>query len=86
MLELRRNKVSVKLIDIDPKTGKFKLSRKALLPAPKSRNNRQQGKLTRWTIGLMFVSLPGQPLPLPIFGRRYVSLRIHSKNNQFRSE
>ncbi|MDD3560807.1 polyribonucleotide nucleotidyltransferase [Petrimonas mucosa] len=28
------NKVSVKLIDIDPKTGKFKLSRKALLPRP----------------------------------------------------
>lgn len=28
------DKVSVKLIDIDPKTGKFKLSRKALLPRP----------------------------------------------------
>jgi polyribonucleotide nucleotidyltransferase len=24
----------VKLLDIDPKTGKFKLSRKALLPRP----------------------------------------------------
>ncbi|SFU35228.1 polyribonucleotide nucleotidyltransferase [Porphyromonadaceae bacterium KHP3R9] len=28
------DKVSVKLIDIDPKTGKFKLSRKSLLPRP----------------------------------------------------
>ena len=26
--------VSVKLVDIDPKTGKFKLSRKVLLPIP----------------------------------------------------
>ena len=26
--------VTVKLVDIDPKTGKFKLSRKALLPKP----------------------------------------------------
>ena len=26
--------VEVKLIDIDPKTGKFKLSRRALLPKP----------------------------------------------------
>ncbi|MCP6757128.1 S1 RNA-binding domain-containing protein, partial [Klebsiella pneumoniae] len=28
------DKVKVKLLDIDPKTGKFKLSRKALLPKP----------------------------------------------------
>lgn len=28
--------VTVKLVDIDPKTGKFKLSRKALLPKPES--------------------------------------------------
>jgi polyribonucleotide nucleotidyltransferase len=28
------DKVKVKLIGIDPKTGKFKLSRKALLPKP----------------------------------------------------
>ncbi|MDU1891819.1 MAG: polyribonucleotide nucleotidyltransferase [Dysgonomonas sp.] len=28
------DKIEVKLIDIDPKTGKFKLSRKALLPRP----------------------------------------------------
>ena len=26
--------VEVKLLDVDPKTGKFKLSRKALLPRP----------------------------------------------------
>jgi polyribonucleotide nucleotidyltransferase len=41
------DKVKVKLIGIDPKTGKFKLSRKALLPkpeqssAPQQRNNQQ---------------------------------------------
>ena len=28
------DKIQVKLIDIDPKTGKFKLSRKALIPRP----------------------------------------------------
>ena len=39
------DKVKVKLIGVDPKTGKFKLSRKALLPrpdqnsAPQQRNN-----------------------------------------------
>ena len=26
--------IQVKLVDVDPKTGKFKLSRKALLPKP----------------------------------------------------
>jgi polyribonucleotide nucleotidyltransferase len=41
------DKVKVKLIGVDPKTGKFKLSRKALLPkpeqssAPQQRNNQQ---------------------------------------------
>ncbi|MDR0332510.1 MAG: polyribonucleotide nucleotidyltransferase [Dysgonamonadaceae bacterium] len=30
------DKIQVKLIDIDPKTGKFKLSRKALLPRPEN--------------------------------------------------
>ena len=28
------DKMTVKLLDIDPKTGKFKLSRRALLPKP----------------------------------------------------
>ncbi len=28
------DKVKVKLLDIDPRTGKFKLSRKALMPKP----------------------------------------------------
>jgi polyribonucleotide nucleotidyltransferase len=28
------DEIEVKLIDIDPKTGKLKLSRKALLPRP----------------------------------------------------
>ena len=28
------DEIDVKLIDIDPKTGKFKLSRKVLLPRP----------------------------------------------------
>jgi len=28
------DKIMVKLVDIDPKTGKFKLSRRALLPRP----------------------------------------------------
>lgn len=28
------DEIEVKLIDIDPKTGKFKLSRKVLLPRP----------------------------------------------------
>jgi polyribonucleotide nucleotidyltransferase len=30
------DKVKVKLIGVDPKTGKFKLSRKALIPKPQS--------------------------------------------------
>jgi polyribonucleotide nucleotidyltransferase len=29
--------VKVKLVDVDKKTGKFKLSRKALLPKPESK-------------------------------------------------
>ena len=32
--------VSVKLVDIDPKTGKFKLSRKVLLPKPEGYEER----------------------------------------------
>ena len=32
------DKVSVKLVDIDPRSGKFKLSRKALLPRPERRD------------------------------------------------
>ena len=32
------DKVSVKLVDIDPRSGKFKLSRKALLPKPERRD------------------------------------------------
>ena len=37
------DRVRVKLIDIDPKTGKFKLSRKVLLPKPEGmeQNDRQ---------------------------------------------
>ena len=30
------DEIDVKLIDIDPKTGKFKLSRKVLLPRPET--------------------------------------------------
>ena len=30
------DKVKVKLVGVDPKSGKFKLSRKALLPKPES--------------------------------------------------
>ncbi|MCQ4872460.1 polyribonucleotide nucleotidyltransferase [Butyricimonas paravirosa] len=39
------DKVRVKLIDIDPKTGKFKLSRKVLLPKPEGmeQNDRPRG-------------------------------------------
>jgi len=31
------DEIEVKLIDIDPKTGKFKLSRKVLLPRPEKK-------------------------------------------------
>ncbi|MBS1512202.1 MAG: polyribonucleotide nucleotidyltransferase [Bacteroidetes bacterium] len=37
------DKVKVKLLDIDAKTGKFKLSRKALLPKPEQQPRPQQG-------------------------------------------
>lgn len=37
------DKVKVKLLDIDQKTGKFKLSRKALLPKPEMQPRQQQG-------------------------------------------
>ncbi|MDO5523124.1 MAG: polyribonucleotide nucleotidyltransferase [Bacteroidia bacterium] len=36
------DKINVKLIDIDPKTGKFKLSRKVLLPRPPRPENPKQ--------------------------------------------
>jgi polyribonucleotide nucleotidyltransferase len=32
-------KIQVKLIGVDPKTGKFKLSRKVLLPKPEAAAN-----------------------------------------------
>ena len=34
--------ISVKLVDIDPKTGKFKLSRRALLPKPEGYQERPE--------------------------------------------
>ena len=34
--------VKVKLIGLDPRTGKFKLSRKALMPKPESKPRPQQ--------------------------------------------
>ena len=34
--------VTIKLMDIDPKTGKFKLSRKVLLPKPEGYEERPQ--------------------------------------------
>lgn len=38
------DKVKVKLLDIDQKTGKFKLSRKALIPKPEMQPKPQQGE------------------------------------------
>jgi len=38
------DKVKVKLIGVDPKTGKFKLSRKALLPKPEQNAGQQQSR------------------------------------------
>ena len=38
------DKVKVKLLDIDPRTGKFKLSRKALMPKPERQQPQQQGR------------------------------------------
>ena len=38
------DKVKVKLLDIDQKTGKFKLSRKALIPKPEMQPRPQQGE------------------------------------------
>ncbi|MFN8246071.1 MAG: polyribonucleotide nucleotidyltransferase [Ferruginibacter sp.] len=37
------DKVKVKLLDVDPRTGKFKLSRKVLLPKPEGYKEREQG-------------------------------------------
>ncbi|MEO7444191.1 MAG: polyribonucleotide nucleotidyltransferase [Ferruginibacter sp.] len=36
------DKVKVKLLDVDPRTGKFKLSRKALMPKPEQQQRPQQ--------------------------------------------
>ena len=33
------DKIDVKLIEVDPKTGKLKLSRKVLLPRPEQNEN-----------------------------------------------
>ena len=38
------DKVKVKLLDVDQKTGKFKLSRKALIPKPEMQPRSQQGE------------------------------------------
>ena len=37
------DKVKVKLLDVDPVQGKFKLSRKVLLPKPEGYKEREQG-------------------------------------------
>ena len=37
------DKVKVKLLDIDPRTGKFKLSRKVLMPEQEAQH-KQQGE------------------------------------------
>ena len=37
------DKIQVKLLDVDPKTGKFKLSRRALLPKPEGYEERPRG-------------------------------------------
>ncbi|MDR1632497.1 MAG: polyribonucleotide nucleotidyltransferase [Dysgonamonadaceae bacterium] len=39
--------IQVKLVDIDPKTGKFKLSRKALLPRPEHENHPHEARPNR---------------------------------------
>ncbi|MBL0182927.1 MAG: polyribonucleotide nucleotidyltransferase [Chitinophagaceae bacterium] len=39
------DKVKVKLLDVDQKTGKFKLSRKALIPKPEMQPKPQEGKV-----------------------------------------
>ena len=36
------DKISVKLLEIDPKTGKYKLSRRALLPKPEGYVERER--------------------------------------------
>jgi polyribonucleotide nucleotidyltransferase len=36
------DKVKVKLVGVDPKTGKFKLSRKVLIPKPESNPSPKQ--------------------------------------------
>jgi polyribonucleotide nucleotidyltransferase len=36
------DKIKVKLLGIDPRTGKFKLSRKALMPRPEGRPQREE--------------------------------------------
>jgi polyribonucleotide nucleotidyltransferase len=36
--------VKVKLVGLDPKTGKFKLSRKALMPRPESKPREEGGQ------------------------------------------
>jgi polyribonucleotide nucleotidyltransferase len=41
------DKVKVKLLEIDPRTGKFKLSRKALMPKPERQDNPPQAKPQR---------------------------------------
>jgi len=37
------DKVKVKLLDVDPRTGKFKLSRKVLMPKPEAQPKPQEG-------------------------------------------
>jgi polyribonucleotide nucleotidyltransferase len=37
------DKVKVKLLDVDPRTGKFKLSRKALMPKPEGHDSQSRG-------------------------------------------
>jgi len=38
------DKVKVKLVGLDPRTGKFKLSRKALMPRPENKPPQQQNE------------------------------------------
>ena len=53
------DKVKVKLIGVDHKTGKFKLSRKALMPKPEfnSKPPRQESNLLKSTRIIVFINL-----------------------------
>jgi predicted RNA-binding protein with RPS1 domain len=69
------DKVKVKLVGLDPETGKFKLSRKALMPRPESSPEKRADKVN--------LKMPNQYFKCP---RNFGGILYYSSYNMYTHE